>query len=46
VDRDPASGELCSIRLSDFSVTHEYSFVCLPDSLYETDYADFFSFVD
>ncbi len=42
VTRETASGGLARIQLTDFSVSHEYSFVCLPGSLYEADYAAFF----
>ena len=38
VARELSSGELSAIEVMDFGVSHEYSFVCLRDSLYESEY--------
>jgi DNA-binding transcriptional LysR family regulator len=35
-------GILARIELADFSIAHDYSFVCLPDALYEAEYLSFF----
>ncbi|HNY16399.1 MAG TPA: LysR family transcriptional regulator [Treponemataceae bacterium] len=38
VARELSAGELSAIEVTDFGVSHEYSFVCLQRSLYESEY--------
>lgn len=44
VSKELENGVLARIELSDFTISHEYTFVCLPDALYEAEYVRFFEY--
>lgn len=44
VAREIAAGELSAIKLRDFAIAHDYSFVCLKNSLYEAEFRQFLAF--
>ncbi len=44
VERELAARELSAITLRDFRISHDYSFACLKDSLYESEFREFLAY--